>query len=397
MRNNRGAPHDAYFAELQRALRDARVAEPAMVLDFDRLDRNAERVRASLPAGCALRLVAKSLPSPELLAHLMDALGTRRQMVFHAPFIAPALRAHIEVDVLLGKPLPVAAANRVLDSLSDAETRRVRWLVDDLERLHGYLALGARMGRTLRLAFELDVGLHRGGFGSMEALDAALRLLSSRPTDGAFAGALGYDAHLGKLPAALGLQRRALRQSQRAFRAFRTYIEAHLAPAARADAVWDGAGSPTFRLHGADTPLDEVAIGSAFVKPLEFDVPSLADLEPAAFIAAPVLKALDGLRIPQLEMLSTLVARVDPNLARTYFLYGGRWPAVPVSPVGLRGNRLFGESFNQAVLNGSRATHLAVDDTVFFRPLQSESIMLQLGAPVVVRGGRVIARWSVLG
>ena len=144
MRNNRGAPHDAYFAGLQRALRDARVAEPAMVLDLDRLDRNAERVRASLPAGCALRLVAKSLPSPELLAHLMDALGTRRQMVFHAPFIAPALRAHIEVDVLLGKPLPVAAANRVLDSLSDAETRRVRWLVDDLERLHGYLALGAR-------------------------------------------------------------------------------------------------------------------------------------------------------------------------------------------------------------------------------------------------------------
>ena len=48
------------------------------------------------------------------------------------------------------------------------------------------------------------------------------------------------------------------------------------------------------------------------------------------------------------------------------------------------------------MLNGSKAVVLEVDDYVFYRPTQSESVMLQFGDLALVRGGRIVDFWPVL-
>jgi D-serine deaminase-like pyridoxal phosphate-dependent protein len=109
-----------------------------------------------------------------------------------------------------------------------------------------------------------------------------------------------------------------------------------------------------------------------------------------------VLKARDGLELPGLEGLSDVLAWWDPNRRRTFFVYGGYWMAKYESPKGLRANSLYGHSSNQEMTNGSKAVAIGVDDHVFLRPTQSESVFLQFGDLVVVRGGRIVDAWAVL-
>ena len=161
--------------------------------------------------------------------------------------------------------------------------------------------------------------------------------------------------------------------------------------------TFSGAGSPNYVLQTGESPLNEVGVGSALVQPTDFDLPTLAAHVPALFIATPVLKVLEGTRLPGVEPLSAAFAAWDPNQERSHFLYGGHWKAQPVSPQGLQLNSLFGRSSNQELLNGAAATDLAVGDHVFLRPTQSEAVMLQFGDLVVVRGGRIEDHWPVLG
>ena len=99
--------------------------------------------------------------------------------------------------------------------------------------------------------------------------------------------------------------------------------------------------------------------------------------------------------MPGLDWLSRLLDWWNPNLARTFFVYGGYWMAHPVAPAGLHNNALFGRSSNQEMLNGSARVELGVDDYVFLRPTQSEAVMLQFGDLLVVRGGTIVDRWPV--
>ena len=141
--------------------------------------------------------------------------------------------------------------------------------------------------------------------------------------------------------------------------------------------------------------MNDLAAGSGLVKPVDFDVPTLADHRPALFIATPVLKREAGTRIPFIEFLSPLIAWWNPNRAQTFFIYGGRWMAETVSPAGLKLNTVYGLSSNQQILNGSDRIEAGVDDHVFLRPTQSEAVMLQFGDIVIVRAGRIVDHWPV--
>lgn len=126
------------------------------------------------------------------------------------------------------------------------------------------------------------------------------------------------------------------------------------------------------------------------MKPVDFDLLTLSHHQPAAFIAAPVIKALVRTQLPVLEGLGGVMALWDPNAARAFFIYGGHWLAAPVSPPGLQYNSIFGRSSNQEMLTGSRRVTLAPDDYVFFRPLQSEAVFQQFG-PIALYQDGVIA------
>ena len=66
------------------------------------------------------------------------------------------------------------------------------------------------------------------------------------------------------------------------------------------------------------------------------------------------------------------------------------------SPEGLRGNKLYGASTNQEIVNGSEKTRLEVDDHIFLRPTQSEFVFLQFGDLLAVKDGKIVNRWPIL-
>jgi D-serine deaminase-like pyridoxal phosphate-dependent protein len=44
-------------------------------------------------------------------------------------------------------------------------------------------------------------------------------------------------------------------------------------------------------------------------------------------------------------------------------------------------------------LNGSKNVQLEVDDYVFYRPTQSEAVLLEFGDLALVRGGEIVDFW----
>ena len=392
--------HDPYFARLEKLLQEQGDGRPTAILDLDRLERNADKLKERLPPAFAaggLRLVNKSLPSPQLLRFLADRLGCRKQMVFHWPFLVEAAAHFPHHDFLFGKPMPVQGAEAALARFATTHfdvSRNVQWLIDTPQRLTQYRELARRRGIRLRISLEIDVGLHRGGAASPEDLGPLLRQIAEDPDHLEFSGFLGYDAHVGKLPGWLESRQASLEKSRERYRAFREWGSRNFPELFGGEKIFNGAGSPTFLLHGEDGPINEVALGSVLVKPEHFELDILSDFEPAFYIATPVLKSLPGTSLPGLEAISKIVAPLVGR-DRTYFIYGGRWMATPCSPPGLRTNEMYGKSLNQAILNGPATPALEVDDWVFLRPQESEAVMLQFGDLLAVQGGKLAGRWPV--
>lgn len=392
-------PHNAYFLGLQGSLQENRIGHPVMMIDQQRLAQNCKTLIDNLPKGRAYRIVAKSLPSVELIRTVMGHTGTQRVMVFHQPFMNALARDIPDCDMLLGKPMPVNAARRFYEELADSTfdaDNRLQWLVDTVARLQQYLSLARELGRPLRINLELDVGLHRGGLTSAEQLDEYLALIKDNPEHLVFAGFMGYDAHVGKLPAVIESAEQSLAKSNAIYQSFIDRLMQQWPDTDLASLTLNGAGSPTVMLHGDDTPLNELAAGSCLVKGIDFDIDALSAFEPAAFIATPVLKKLHGLSLPGPVPLGSLWSAWDPNRRVTWFIYGGYWKAHPVSPPGLRENGVYGFSTNQMMYNSGTGTELSVDDFIFLRPTQSEFVLLQFGDLAALQPDGTLGWWPVL-
>ncbi len=393
-----GAPHQAYFAHLNKLLKDAGVGTPTLVLDLDRVRANAQQVMGHIGGRMALRLVNKSLPCLPLLDELSKQCGTQRQMVFNLPYLQLVTKERPHVNVLMGKPLPVSAAaafyrERAVNTFEPA--RQLQWLIDTPERLAQYRDLARQLHTPIQVNIEIDVGLHRGGVSSDEALRHMAQQIKEEPLL-RWAGLMGYDAHTEKVPALAGNRQRA-RDHAKAL--YKEYLEVMLGSGLMIPIeplTFNTGGSPTYRLHDGSGAANELSVGSAMVKPSDFDSTLLDDLLPAAFIATPVIKASDHFTAPYgAEWASQALQWWDPNQRASVFTYGGNWLAQPVSPEGLANSGLIGKSSNQQILVGSGLQALHPDDFVFFRPTQSEAVLQQFGDIAVVEQGRLSTRWPV--
>lgn len=352
------------FDRLSAALATERA--PLCVVDLDALDHNIAEVSRMAPSGLGVRLVAKSLAALPLLDYVATRLPLTGMMVFSESMTAALLDARTD-DLLCGKPLPVASARALLEAYPQAETR-VHWLIDTPERLEAY----ASLGRPLRVAFEVDVGLHRGGFGSAAEVVRAVQRVQDSPL--ILSGMMGYEAHLDAAPGPL----RA--------RARRAYGEAFGACAALMPegAVINTAGSLTFAAAGP--PASEIALGSALVLPSGFANAQNAALRTALWIAAPVLKRMDRNRQPVLDWL-----RRD-QIA----IQGGYWMAEPAHPPRARYSRLFGRSSNHEVWDMPSGHGTQPGDWAFLRPRQSEAVLHHLSRIAAIRGDELVAIWPAL-
>lgn len=365
-----------YFEALDDLLCEAGQAQPCLVLDRDRLDANIAlaRSRAQVP----VRVVAKSLACLPLIDRAARGLGANGLMTFSAAMLQELLTARPEAQHLLGKPLPITAAAQVLERHSHA-AEQVIWLIDTAERAAQYAALAEARGLVLRVALEVDVGLHRGGVRpeDMPTALAQLRGVAALSAE----GVMGYEPHLPKLPGPFKPAARA-------------QVDAVLRAASDAGLpLINTGGSMTFADYGPAQGVSEVALGSVLVKPTDFDMGSTEGFQPALFIAAPILKYLPGNPMPGPAWISRLMGRArKADLA----IYGGYWKARPVHPAGFGYSGVFGHSSNQEIWSGPPLAASPVDRFAFLRPAQSEAILPEFGRLIVVSQGAVVDTWPCL-
>jgi D-serine deaminase-like pyridoxal phosphate-dependent protein len=392
---DRGGPHDAYFAGLNEMLKREGPGRPLMLLDLDRINHNVDALAGSVGREKTYRIVVKSLPSLDLLRHVMARARSGALMVFHQPFLNAVAESLPGTDVLLGKPMPVSAARTFYRELRDPvlePSRDIQWLIDTRERLEEYQALARTLGTHMRISIEIDLGLHRGGLPEPEALDSLLHRIAEDPEHLSFAGFMGYEPHLAGLGAEL--DHPAVRHVLAIYNGFIERARQHGIDPSKL--TLNGAGSHTLRIYERDRTMNDLAAGSGVVKPSDFDTHHLRDQQPAVFIAAPVLKRYPALKMPGDPWALDVLQRWDPNMRELYFIYGGYWKANYVSPPGISSRALY-RSSNQEPFAASNAVDLAIGDYVFLRPTQSEQVMLQFGALAVVQNARIVEYWSVFG
>ncbi|MEJ2444653.1 MAG: DSD1 family PLP-dependent enzyme [Exilibacterium sp.] len=392
-----------YFQNLTQALHQAGICTPTLVIDKQRLDHNIDQLMGVLKQGFDYRIVAKSLPSIPLLHHIMGRTGSRRLMSFHLPFLIHLVEQIPGADVLLGKPMPVAAArhfyrwyNRQRGHTGFAPESQLQWLVDGQQRLLQYQALAQELGVRMRINLEIDIGLHRGGFRDAGEFRQALQhLATSKQLQ--LSGLMGYEAHITKIPALLGGPQKAFARARQRYTEFVAIIKDTLGEAACADLCLNTGGSTTYPLYRNEIPGDgnEIATASALLKPTDFDVYTLEHHQPAAFIAAPVLKKTHNPEIPMAPGLSRLLRGLGKLPHQGCFIYGGNWLAQPYYPPGSKRSLILGHSSNQELYELAAGVSLDMDDFLFFRPTQSEAVLLQFDRIAVYEAGDIVDGWPV--
>lgn len=391
-----------YFSNLNEVLREFHRAIPTLLLDLDLLDYNINVLKGDINSLDQFRIVVKSLPSPELIQYIAEHTGTNRYMIFHQPILSDMINSLDDgADVLLGKPMPVTTAQYFYDSLQVVDSNfdpfhQIQWLVDTELRIQQYIQLAKKLGKSLRLNIELDVGLHRGGINDLRLLSHALRLIEDHQVNVNFSGFMGYDPHIVKVPSILRSQKKSLDLANGFYNDCLRLLHSEFPKLIDSNLTFNGAGSPTIGLHHGSTPLNDIAAGSCLMKPTTFDIPTLRRYKPAAFIATPVLKKMIGTTIPGLESWRRVLSMLRPKYKQSFFIYGGFWKADYYYPARLASNKLYGESTNQTMINAPKHVQLDVDDFVFLRPHQSESVFLQFGEILPIRRGAILKPWSLL-
>ncbi|MDJ0866474.1 MAG: alanine racemase [Myxococcota bacterium] len=401
-----------YYEALGAELAAHAPARPLILIDLDRLDANLDAVRGHVAPPLRLRLVTKSLPSLELLRYALERTGARGLMAFHAPFLRDLLAATgPEVDVLLGKPVPAGAAREFYDAFAEpaataAASERIQWLVHDAALLDDYLALARDRDLVLRIAVEIDVGLHRGGARDTEELRPLLEALGAAAGRVRFTGFMGYDGHVAHAPGFLRWPweprpapvQRAFAGMLARYRDFVGFARREFPTLVGEDPTWNGGGSRTYTLYGPGGVVNDLALGGGLLMPATYDGFTLAGHQPAIFIATPVLKRIEAARLPFLESLTSVWRWWNPNRAVAFYVNGGGWAADVVHPTGLLRNEWVDDPPNEnllptlSLLNGSRRQGLAVGDWVVYRPRQGDALF-QFEEIHLLRGGRLAGTW----
>lgn len=393
-----GAPYDDYFRRLNEELKKNGPMRPSVVIDLDRLDHNIAVLNAFTAAsGKQYRIVEKSLPSLQLMQYIAARTGTKRLMSFHQPFLNHDAELMPDADILLGKPLPARSAQLFYESLKGGfdPARQLQWLIDAPQHLAQYLDVARGLGTKMRINVEIDVGLHRGGVPDPAALGELLKTIAANPAHLEFAGFMGYDPHIVAIPAIIASRETLLQRVLDRYQACVDFARREYAALWHEGLTLNTAGSPTYQLHRDEKISNEVSVGTGMLKPTHYDIDTLREHVPAAYIATPVLKAVGPTELPGLDEKSAILSWWDPNQRETYFIYGGNWMAEYESPKGLQFYSSFGHSSNQEGVNGSPATGLKIDDQVFFRPTVVEEVLLEFGDLLAVRAGRIVERWPV--
>lgn len=391
-----------YFAALDAALKQAELFEPTIVLDLDRLDQNIARAKQQFSDSLSYRLSAKSLPSPMLQHYVMTQMGSHRLMAFHLPYLPIYLAYRPAVDILMGKTVLTGSIEKLFERLATNDradaAKRIQWLVDTSTRTNELLALAKKMGQKLRINIEIDIGLHRGGAQTTAQLAPILSLIRDNADHLRFSGYMGYDGHVAAAPAPIATIDGSFADAMHRYQTLFDFGQSEF-PAlfAADDLTFNSGGSKTYQRFGSQPFVNDIAAGSCMVKPSTFA--NLTDHIPALFIATPVLKENSTLQIPFLDDQSDLLARWNPNIRKSWYVYGGGWAADMVAPEGVSIFKMMADPPNQNLMPnqslyvGPSTTQLREGDFIFMQPQQGDA-MFQFDKIALLRNNKVVGFWD---
>jgi len=392
--------YKTYFTNLNQQLKQYKRAIPFLLIDLDILDANVELLKQFIPAEKSFRLVVKSLPIVELIDYLQQKTPTNNFMLFHQPFLSQLVKTLDEkANILLGKPMPIKTVQYFYDTFSENKKfnsfTQIQWLVDHVERLKNYLNYAKTLNHPIKINLEIDVGLHRGGFKTIEEIKEVAKIISESKVNLDFSGFMGYDPHIPKLPNFIISQKKAFRKANKFYLSAINLVKNEFPDFWNDGLTFNGAGSPTLNWHNNhESVLNDIAAGSILLKPGTFDYPALKQFKPACFIATPVIKHLKKTNLPGLESLTNVLPILKKKYQNTYFTYGGAWLANYFYPKDLHNNTIFGLSTNQNMFNAPHSTQLSIGDFIFLRPQQSEFVLLQFGKVLIIKDGLIIDEWT---
>lgn len=393
-------PPADYFAQVSADLTAADIGTPVVFLDMDRIDGNIGEIVAGIPSTSTYRIVEKSLPSLDLLAHVSTVSGSDAFLVLHLPLLPALLDAFPTGEMLMGKTHVTRAVTRFFDrlpvgtDLADV-ARRVIFLADGPARLAELIELAAGLGVTLRVAVEIDVGLRRSGLREPGALGSMLSTFLGT-SDVAFAGLLGYDGHVPENPGGHAGLDGAWQDATDAFWSFHDVLNGpgFEALAGLPDLIFHSGGTSTYPMYASGTPVNDVAAGGGVVRPGTYPNYVIDALEPAIFIATPVLRQYDA---PELPFFPGARSAGFFEGRQGLTIYGGGWPASFTHPADIRPAPLVSDATdhvmvpNQGMVTAPADTRIAAGDWVFYHPRQSDALF-QFEEILEVQGGRFEGR-----
>lgn len=362
---------DAYFQQLNKCLKKQGNGQPQLIVDVDQFEQNLRHIASQISAYLKPRLVVKSLANLYLMQSAAKELKTQAFMLFHLPHILKIKAEFKDSDLLMGKPMPIQALDHLFKQNREV-IAEVQWLIDSEQRLEQYLNFAHQHHVKLKLNLEIDIGLHRGGFNDLTLFKKVLKRMTSESDALTLSGLMGYDAHVSKLPSVLFSTIKNYQKSQQRYQQFIQVINDTCPDVDVTQLCLNGAGSGTLQYHCTTTVCNDVSFGSLLMKPLDFEIAGLEQLKPALWIACPVLKKLQHIELPGLELFDPFA--IQPS---AICIYGGYWRGVCEYPKGAKPHSLYGRSSNQELLKIPSHCHIEVDDYVFIRPAQSEAIIPQ--------------------
>ncbi len=390
-------PDGNYFKQLGADLAAAGFGTPQIIIDLDRLEANADAIVTEIGKD-RYRIVEKSLPSLDLLGHIKDRTGTNRFLVLHLPFLPALLAAFPDAQVMVGKNQPIAAVKTFFDSLATDAARadaasRVQFLVDGPTRLDELVALAKAMSVQLQVGVEIDAGLHRGGVRHPSDLPPVLAGFVQNADAVRFIGVLGYDGHIIGSPAAPGLEENGVRAAyasvEATFRATVDVIKSQFGSLWRDDLVFQSGGTNTYPLHHGGI-VNDVAAGGGMLRPNSYSNMFIGALQPALFLAAPVIAQFPVVEIPFVNNVGQSFE--DGN--QSFSMYGGGWAAVFVYPRNLSLAPLVSDPENmnlvpnQTLIVAPGDITISPGDWIFHQPRLADAIF-QFEKILLVRGGRL--------
>jgi D-serine deaminase-like pyridoxal phosphate-dependent protein len=383
---------ETLFGRLSNILSAHACAQPTLLIDQRAFDKNITQLQQVLASGFHYRLVVKSLPCIALIQYVLAKTDSQRLMCFHLPFLKKMVDTFPDSDILLGKPMTDQGLESTLVWLKQkqASAHSIQWLVDSEARLRSYDEIAQKQQLKIKINLEIDIGLGRGGFKDTSSFERALAFIKN-------------SEHL-CFSGLMGGPKAAVKKAQATYAKFKnialTYFNSD-------DLCFNSGGSTTITHYQAanksatkksseHSAANELSLGSALMKPCDFDLPSLRAFEPALYIASPVLKVLDAPSLPGPPFLTKACKALSLLPQKAACIYGGNWLAQAVYPERFERIKLFGHSSNQEMYALPEDSTLRANDWVYFRPSQSEALMLQFGDIAFIDADDKLTWWPSL-